>query len=163
MVLNHDESSVMDAVLATLENTTDEQAEVVLSDLGRSAHDFAREVDLTEADWAAAPGFLAWTDQICTPRLRSSSSSPMSSESPFSSTPPTIHVVRRRRRTASSDSFTRTVGRCAYGAVISAGCPGRRCCSMRWSSTGRRTCPRCSVRRLARCGIGLLRLGLSSA
>jgi hydroxyquinol 1,2-dioxygenase len=66
-MLDHDERSITDAVLKTLEATNDERTRTVLAALVRSLHEFVREVGLTESEWATAIDFLTRTGQLCSP------------------------------------------------------------------------------------------------
>ncbi|MEV6621519.1 dioxygenase [Amycolatopsis sp. NPDC051106] len=60
-MLDPDEKSVTEAVLRTMVDTPDPRVRTVLSALVRHLHDFVRDVDLTEAEWAHAIDFLTRT------------------------------------------------------------------------------------------------------
>ncbi|GAA4691223.1 intradiol ring-cleavage dioxygenase [Pseudonocardia yuanmonensis] len=62
-----DEKTITEAVLRAGSHGSDERLGTVLGALVRHLHDFVREVSLTEAEWAAAIGFLTRTGQLCTP------------------------------------------------------------------------------------------------
>ncbi|HEY3470630.1 MAG TPA: dioxygenase [Amycolatopsis sp.] len=64
-MLDPDEKSITEGVLRTLADTPDPRTRTVLSALVRHLHEFVREVDLTEAEWAHAIGFLTRTGQKC--------------------------------------------------------------------------------------------------
>jgi hydroxyquinol 1,2-dioxygenase len=64
-MLDLDEKTITEAVLATMTGTPDERIRKVLGSLVRHLHDFVRDVDLTEAEWAHAIDFLTRTGQKC--------------------------------------------------------------------------------------------------
>jgi hydroxyquinol 1,2-dioxygenase len=55
---NLDENTITDAVLARHANATDVRLKDIVTSLVRHLHAFAREVNLTEAEWEAGIGFL---------------------------------------------------------------------------------------------------------
>jgi hydroxyquinol 1,2-dioxygenase len=59
-----DEHSITDAVLQRFADTPDARLRTILQSLVRHAHDFVRDVELTEAEWFAAIAFLTRTGQI---------------------------------------------------------------------------------------------------
>src|SRR5215469_13951536 len=64
-MLDLDEKTITEAVLATMTDTPDERIRKVLGSLVRHLHDFVRDVDLTEAEWAHAIDFLTRTGHKC--------------------------------------------------------------------------------------------------
>ena len=56
-----DEKSITDAVIRAMAGGDDERLRTVLAALVRHLHEFAREVELTPAEWMAAIGFLTRT------------------------------------------------------------------------------------------------------
>ena len=54
-----------EVVAASLAGTQDPRLREVLTSLVHHLHDFVKEVELTEAEWAAAIGFLTRTGQMC--------------------------------------------------------------------------------------------------
>jgi hydroxyquinol 1,2-dioxygenase len=62
-----DANTVTDAVLEQLARTPDPRMREVLSAAVRHMHAFAREVQLTPAEWLAAIGFLTEVGHACTP------------------------------------------------------------------------------------------------
>ncbi|HEY2254503.1 MAG TPA: intradiol ring-cleavage dioxygenase [Variovorax sp.] len=62
---NINEHTITRAVLDSLAECPDPRLKEVLSALVRHMHDFAREVKLTEAEWAAGIDFLTATGQKC--------------------------------------------------------------------------------------------------
>jgi len=62
---NIDEHTITAAVLERMAGCEDARLKEVLSALVRHLHDFAREVRLTEAEWAAGIDFLTATGQKC--------------------------------------------------------------------------------------------------
>ncbi|SSC24739.1 Intradiol ring-cleavage dioxygenase, partial [Klenkia terrae] len=56
-----------EVVAASFAGTPDPRLRQVLTSLVRHLHDFAKDVELTEAEWEAAIGFLTETGQTCTP------------------------------------------------------------------------------------------------
>ena len=61
--LNH--LTVTDAVLRSFAATPDARLKHILGSLVTHLHDFAREVELTEAEWAAGIAFLTKTGHMC--------------------------------------------------------------------------------------------------
>ena len=59
------ENNLTDAVLARLEGASNPRFKQIMSSLIRHAHDFVREVELTEAEWFEAIKFLTATGQKC--------------------------------------------------------------------------------------------------
>src|SRR6478609_1192428 len=55
---NLDENTITDAVLARHERAPDERLKTIVTSLVRHLHAFAREVGLTEREWAAGIRFL---------------------------------------------------------------------------------------------------------
>ncbi|WP_327000465.1 intradiol ring-cleavage dioxygenase [Dactylosporangium sp. NBC_01737] len=55
-----------DVVAASFAGAADPRLRQVLSSLVRHLHDFVKEVDLTDEEWAAGIGFLTRTGQTCT-------------------------------------------------------------------------------------------------
>lgn len=62
---NIDEHTITEAVLARLDTCGNPRLKQVLSALVRHLHDFAREVELTEAEWMEGIRFLTATGQMC--------------------------------------------------------------------------------------------------
>lgn len=62
---NIDEHTITAAVLARLDTCGNPRLKQVLSALVRHLHDFAREVELTEAEWMEGIRFLTATGQMC--------------------------------------------------------------------------------------------------
>ena len=60
-----DEHSITDAVVDRFADTPDPRLKQIVTSLVRHAHDFVRDVELTEAEWLAAVQFLTRTGQIC--------------------------------------------------------------------------------------------------
>jgi hydroxyquinol 1,2-dioxygenase len=60
-----DESSITDAVLARMRRAKSARFKKVIGSLVRHLHDFAREVELTEAEWEYGIDFLTRTGQKC--------------------------------------------------------------------------------------------------
>lgn len=60
-----DQTTITDAVIKRLEHAPDERLRVVLAALVRHLHDFAREVSLTNKEWACAIEFLTKVGQRC--------------------------------------------------------------------------------------------------
>lgn len=60
-----DETTITAAVQARLEACNDPRLRQVLGSLVRHLHDFAREVELTEAEWQRGIEFLTATGQMC--------------------------------------------------------------------------------------------------
>jgi hydroxyquinol 1,2-dioxygenase len=61
---NLDENTITEAVLARHENTPDARLKAVMTSLVRHLHAFAREVQLTEAEWQAGIRFLTEVGHI---------------------------------------------------------------------------------------------------
>jgi hydroxyquinol 1,2-dioxygenase len=59
-----DEHTITPAVLAAMSDARDERLHVVMTSLVRHLHDFAREVELTEAEWFAGIRFLTDAGRI---------------------------------------------------------------------------------------------------
>jgi hydroxyquinol 1,2-dioxygenase len=62
---NIDEHTITEAVLQSIAATPDARLKQVLASLVTHLHDFAREVNLTEAEWKAGIDFLTATGQTC--------------------------------------------------------------------------------------------------
>ena len=62
---NIDEHTITPAVLARLADTPDPRLKEILSALVTHLHDFAREVELTEAEWLAGIQYLTATGHQC--------------------------------------------------------------------------------------------------
>jgi hydroxyquinol 1,2-dioxygenase len=60
--------SITDEVLTAMAETPTARTLEVLCSLVRHLHDFVRDVDLTETEWATAIDFLTRTGQACTPQ-----------------------------------------------------------------------------------------------
>ncbi|WP_406119653.1 intradiol ring-cleavage dioxygenase [Streptomyces sp. NBC_00989] len=58
--------TVTDEAVASLEGTADPRLRELLTGLIRHLHAFARETDLTQAEWERAIGFLTETGKMCT-------------------------------------------------------------------------------------------------
>lgn len=63
---NLDEHTITEAVLARQAGMTDERLKTIMTSLVRHLHDFARDVQLTEDEWAAGISFLTAVGQQCT-------------------------------------------------------------------------------------------------
>lgn len=63
---NINENTITSAVLERMAECPDPRLKEIMSALVRHMHDFAREVRLTEAEWAAGIEFLTATGQKCT-------------------------------------------------------------------------------------------------
>src|SRR5262245_25692029 len=61
---NFTKDNLTDAVVASFGASPDERLATILKSLVRHAHDFVREVELTEDEWFAAIRFLTATGQI---------------------------------------------------------------------------------------------------
>lgn len=59
------EQNLTDAVLARLDGASNPRFKQIMSSLIRHTHDFARDVELTEAEWFEAIKFLTTTGQKC--------------------------------------------------------------------------------------------------
>ena len=62
-----DENTVTDAALAQMANTPDPRLKQIMDAAVRHLHAFAREVDLTPAEWLTGIQFLTAVGQACTP------------------------------------------------------------------------------------------------
>jgi hydroxyquinol 1,2-dioxygenase len=62
---NVDAHTITDAVIARLADTPDSRLKTILTGLGQHLHDFAREVELTEAEWLAGIEFLTAKGRKC--------------------------------------------------------------------------------------------------
>ncbi len=62
---NIDEHTITAAVLARQAEMKDERLKTIMDSLVRHLHDFAREVNLTEAEWFDGIRFLTATGQMC--------------------------------------------------------------------------------------------------
>lgn len=62
---NLNQSNITDAVIASMQNTSDPRLKQVMTSLVQHLHDFAREVSLTEEEWFAAVDFLTRVGQNC--------------------------------------------------------------------------------------------------
>ena len=62
-----DEFTVTDAALAQMANTSDPRLKQIMDAAVRHLHAFAREVDLTPAEWLTGIQFLTAVGQACTP------------------------------------------------------------------------------------------------
>src|SRR5262245_15345912 len=63
-----DKLTITKAAIARLADCGDPRFKEVMTALIRHLHDFVREVDLSEAEWAKAIGFLTDTGQKCDER-----------------------------------------------------------------------------------------------
>jgi hydroxyquinol 1,2-dioxygenase len=59
------ERSITDAVLERFANTPDPRLKQIMQSLVRHAHDFVRDVELTQDEWFSAIMFLTRTGQMC--------------------------------------------------------------------------------------------------
>lgn len=59
-----DEHTITEAVIARFADTPDDRLKTILTSLVRHAHDFVRDVELTEAEWLAAITFLTRTGHM---------------------------------------------------------------------------------------------------
>jgi hydroxyquinol 1,2-dioxygenase len=62
---NLDRHSITDAVVARFADTPDPRRRLIFTSLVRHLHDFARDVQLTEQEWAEGVRFLTATGQRC--------------------------------------------------------------------------------------------------
>lgn len=62
---NFTEESLTDAVIARLARCEDQRFKQVMTSLIRHLHDFIRDIEVTEAEWAAAIKFLTATGHMC--------------------------------------------------------------------------------------------------
>lgn len=60
-----DTEALTSAVIERLQTGDDPRLREIMTALVRHLHDFARDVSLTQAEWAAAIGFLTATGQMC--------------------------------------------------------------------------------------------------
>lgn len=63
-----DENNITDAVVDRYRNTPDPRLKQIMTSLVRHLHDFVRDVELTEEEWAAAIDYLTRTGKLCTDR-----------------------------------------------------------------------------------------------
>ena len=63
-----DEKNITAAVVDRFQNTPDPRLKQIMTSLVRHLHDFVRDVELTEAEWATAIDFLTRTGHLCTDR-----------------------------------------------------------------------------------------------
>jgi hydroxyquinol 1,2-dioxygenase len=61
-----DENNITAAVIDRYKNTPDPRLKKIMTSLVQHLHDFVRDVELTEAEWAQAIAFLTRTGQLCT-------------------------------------------------------------------------------------------------
>lgn len=64
---NLDETTITQAVIARHANITDGRLKTVMTTLVQHLHEFAREVHLTEGEWAAGIEFLTAVGRTCSP------------------------------------------------------------------------------------------------
>jgi hydroxyquinol 1,2-dioxygenase len=64
---NLDETTITQAVIARHTNINSERLHTVITGLVQHLHGFARDVQLTEAEWAAGIGFLTAVGHTCSP------------------------------------------------------------------------------------------------
>jgi len=62
-----DHNTITDAALEQMSGTTDSRLKEIMESLVRHLHEFAREVDLTPAEWLEGIKFLTAVGQKCTP------------------------------------------------------------------------------------------------
>ena len=62
-----DHNTITDAALEQMSGTTDPRLKEIMESLVRHLHEFAREVDLTPAEWLEGVKFLTAVGQKCTP------------------------------------------------------------------------------------------------
>src|SRR5580692_6223140 len=62
-----DENTITDAALAQMSETADPRLKEIMASLVKHLHAFAREVDLTPAEWLEGIKFLTAVGQTCTP------------------------------------------------------------------------------------------------
>lgn len=67
LIKNYTPQSVTDAVLEQMDGTGDERLKTVVASAVRHLHAFAREVNLTPAEWLKAIEFLTRVGKTCTP------------------------------------------------------------------------------------------------
>ncbi|MGV9345671.1 dioxygenase family protein [Streptomyces spiralis] len=63
-----DSADITEEVIAAMAGTADPRVAQILDSLVRHAHDFVREVGLTEEEWAKGVDFLTRTGQLCSPQ-----------------------------------------------------------------------------------------------
>lgn len=63
--MNFTEKTLTDAVLARMDGCDDARFKTIMTSLIRHLHEFAREVELTEAEWFEGIRFLTATGQMC--------------------------------------------------------------------------------------------------
>jgi hydroxyquinol 1,2-dioxygenase len=61
-----DENNITAAVIDRYKNTPDPRLKKIMTSLVQHLHDFVRDVELTETEWAQAIEFLTRTGQLCT-------------------------------------------------------------------------------------------------
>jgi hydroxyquinol 1,2-dioxygenase len=61
-----DENNITAAVVDRYKNTPDPRFKQIMTSLVRHLHDFVRDVELTEGEWAQAIDYLTRTGQLCT-------------------------------------------------------------------------------------------------
>ena len=61
-----DENNITAAVIDRYENTPDPRLKKIMTSLVEHLHDFVRDVELTEGEWAQAIDFLTRTGKLCT-------------------------------------------------------------------------------------------------
>ena len=61
-----DENNITAAVVDRYQNTPDPRLKQIMTSLVRHLHDFVRDVELTEDEWAQAIDYLTRTGQLCT-------------------------------------------------------------------------------------------------
>ena len=61
-----DENNITAAVVDRYQNTPDPRLKQIMTSLVKHLHDFVRDVELTEDEWATAVDFLTRTGQLCT-------------------------------------------------------------------------------------------------
>jgi hydroxyquinol 1,2-dioxygenase len=64
---NLDETTITQAVIARHANVADERLQTLITSLVQHLHEFAREIHLTEAEWAAGIDFLTAVGHTCSP------------------------------------------------------------------------------------------------
>ncbi len=65
-MIDLDENTVTDATLAQMATTADPRLKTIMDAAVRHLHAFAREVDLTPAEWLTSIGFLTQVGKACT-------------------------------------------------------------------------------------------------
>ncbi len=61
-----DENNITAAVIDRYQNTPDPRLKKIMTSLVQHLHDFVRDVELTEEEWAQAIAYLTRTGQLCT-------------------------------------------------------------------------------------------------